>query len=194
MTPKPRPDLGSQHGPTQECTMVTSCSGSRYTLDSSGAGSGNNGGFNGSRKHVAHHAHNSGKGMGCIGSCTGCSPKKSRAADLSAAGREPGSGPVSSEQGQHPSIHLAARQAQDLAVDLVAPELTAERYTVRLGGSEGTPLGTIGECRGQAGCRHPSFPFNLTPVHQVKNTLAHYVTQREVCALAARLSAISDAS
>ena len=39
------------------------------------------------------------------------------------------------------------------------------QYMVRLGGGEGTLLGTMGECRGQAGCRHPSFPFNLTPVH-----------------------------
>ena len=51
-------------------------------------------------------------------------------------------------------------------------DLTAEQYTVRLGGGEGTPLGTMGECRGQAGCRYPSFPFKLTPDHH-RSTQGH---------------------
>ena len=133
MTPKPRPDLGLQHGPTQECTMVTSCSGSGCKPDSSGAGSGSNGGFNDSRKHAAHHAHNSGKGMGCNGICRGCTLTKSGAADLSAADRMTWQRRTRAAPFHTPCSPPGARfgyRPGSSGADCKDP--TAEQYTVRL--------------------------------------------------------------
>ena len=47
--------------------------------------------------------------------------------------------------------------------------------TVRLvGGEGGAPLDTMGECRGQVGCRHPSCPSNLNLIHHGSGAWAHH--------------------